>query len=293
MIYIVWGSTYLFIKMGVETMPPLYLVGGRFFLGGLGFLLFAFFTGALKSIPSRNEILSALFMGIFLCLLGNGCVSIGEKTVDSYLAALIVSSTPFVVAVFNWLFFREKLSLVRLLGMSCGIIGVAFILYNGNNLASSFTPGVIVVAVGLASWAFATSLGHRMKMHSNTLINSGMQMFFGGGIGLVVSLFIYPSVHSVIPAISVKSWIGLAYLTILGGMTFYCYAYLIKNEPSIRIVTYAIVNPPIAVVLGICLGRENPRPFLIPGLLLTLIGLTFILFGPKFIEDRKIFRKNK
>jgi drug/metabolite transporter (DMT)-like permease len=278
-IYIVWGSTYLFIKMGVETMPTFYLVGGRFFLGGVAFLLICLATGKLKTFPAKSELLSSLFLGVVLLLLGNGFVSLGERTVDSYLAALIVSSTPFAVAVFNGIFFRERPSFSQLAGMLFGVLGVGLILYNGTSINVSITSGTAIVTVGLIFWALATSLGHKMKVPANNLVSSGLQMFFAGSIGLVLSAIIYPPIPTLLPAIAVKSWIGLLYLALLGGVAFYCYSYLLKNEPSIRVVSYAIVNPPIAVLLGIFIGHEKPTQFLLLGLPLVLAGLVLMLYG--------------
>lgn len=283
-IYFVWGSTYLFIKMGVETMPPFYLVGFRFFLGGIAFLLLAIATGKLRTFPTRTEMISALFLGIFLLLLGNGLVSVAEQSVDSYLAALTIAATPFCVALLNWVIFREKLAAFRLIGMLCGLLGVGLILYNGKNIASSFTPGIAVVIAGLFCWAFATSVGHKMKVHANTLVNSGLQMTFGGGIALILSAFLYQPLFTVLPAVSVRSWIGCGYLTVLGGAAFWCYSYLIKHEPSIRIVSYAIINPLIAVLLGLLFAKEKATPLLWTGLPLVLTSLALMLYGGAIME---------
>jgi drug/metabolite transporter (DMT)-like permease len=280
-IYIVWGSTYFFIKMAVATMPPFYLVGLRFLLGGLAFLIISIASGKLKTFPMGSEILSALFLGSFLLLLGNGLVSVGEQTVNSYLAALVIASTPLAVAFFNGIFFKEKIPLTRGIGMLCGMAGVALILYNGNNIFKSLTPGVGLVLGGLCCWSFATSLGHTMKVHPNNLVNSGMQMFMAGLIGVTVSWIAYAPPQKIIPVISAASWIGLAYLTVLGALAFYCFSYLIGREPSIRIATYAIVNPLIAVILGIVVGGEKPAPFLALGFPLVLAGLALTLFVKK------------
>jgi drug/metabolite transporter (DMT)-like permease len=280
-IYVVWGSTYFFIKMAVATMPPFYLVGLRFILGGLAFLIISMASGKLKVFPRPNEILSALFLGSFLLLLGNGLVSVGEQSVDSYLAALVIASTPLVVAFFNGVFFREKIPFTRLIGMLCGIAGVALILYNGKNILNSITPGAGLVLGGLCCWSFATSIGHKMKVHPNNLVNSGLQMFMAGVIGLIISWVAYEPPQKVLPAISAASWIGLAYLTVFGAIAFYAFSYLIHKEPSIRIATYAIVNPLIAVVLGIVVGGEKPAPFLIMGFPLVLAGLALTLFVRK------------
>jgi drug/metabolite transporter (DMT)-like permease len=278
-IYIVWGSTYLFIKMGVETMPPFYLVGFRFFLAGIAFLMLAFATGKLCTFPSRTDLFSALLLGVFLLLLGNGLVSVAEKSVDSYLAALTIAATPFCVALFNWVLFREKLAGFRFFGMLCGLLGVALILYNGKNVLSSFTPGIITVVTGLLFWALATSIGHKVKVHPNTLVNSGLQMTFAGLIALILSGFLYKPLVAVLPGVSIRSWIGAGYLTVFGGAAFFCYSYLIKHEPSIRIVSYAIINPLIAVMLGLLFAKEKATPLLWVGFPLILASLGLMLYG--------------
>jgi drug/metabolite transporter (DMT)-like permease len=270
--------------MGVETMPPFYLVGFRFLFGGLGFLVVSIASGQLKNMPTIQEMLSALFLGSFLLLLGNGFVSLAEQSVDSYLAALFIASTPFCVALFNGIFFQEKLPIFRLFGMVFGIIGVGLILYYGSNILASFTPGVGLIFIGLLCWSLATSVGHKIKVHPNNLINSGMQMLFAGILGVVFSSFIYPPLPALLPTITVRSWIGLAYLTVLGAMAFYCYSYLIKKEPSIRVVSYSIINPVIAVALGIFIGNEKPAPLLLLGFPLVLAGLVLMMYGGRIFS---------
>lgn len=285
MIYIVWGSTYYFIKLAVETIPPFYVVGLRFLAGGLVFIIISIAMGKLRTMPTIHEMLSALFLGTCLLVLGNGLVSLAEKSVDSYLAALTVAATPFCVAFFNKIFFNEKLAISRLFGMLCGICGVGLILYNGHSLASSLSPGIGFVVAGLCFWSLATSLGHKMNVHKNTLVNSGLQMFFGGIVAIIASVFLYPTGTQVLTSASSISWIGVAYLTIFGGIAFYCYAYLIKHEPSIRIASYAIINPLIAVTLGLVIGHEKPTRFLVLGFPLVLAGLIFILYGSAIIRS--------
>lgn len=277
-IYIVWGSTYLGIKWAVETIPPFYVVGFRFLAGGIIFLAISLISGKIKSFPKRNEILSALFLGTFLILLGNGLITWAEKKVDSYLAALIVSSTPFCIAFFNWIFFREKLSRIRLTGMLMGVLGVGLILYNGNS-SFRFSFHLGLVFAGFAFWGFATSMGHKLQVHSNNLVNSGIQMLYAGIVALAISMFMYKPLPQIIPEISLISWLGFIYLTVLGAVGFYAYNYLLSNEPAIRISSYAIINPLIAVLLGIFLGKEEASPVLFIGMPVILSGLAFMMYG--------------
>jgi len=285
MIYLVWGSTYFFIKMAVETIPPFYVVGLRFTAGGIAFITGSIITGNLRKIPSAKELLSAFFLGICLLVLGNGLVSIAEKSVDSYLAALTIAATPFCVAFFNKILFGERISKERLTGMILGILGVGLILYNGHNSTASLSTGILLVIGGLVSWSLATSVGHRMPVHENTLVNSGFQMLFAGISGLLISVAIYPQSGRILLNASLISWIGVIYLAVFGGAAFYCYAYLIKHEPSIRVASYAIVNPPIAVILGLAIGHEKPAQFLGIGLPVILLGLVLMLYGQKLATN--------
>jgi drug/metabolite transporter (DMT)-like permease len=290
-VYVVWGSTYLAINWAVKTIPPYYLVGLRFLASGLAFLAIALAQGKLKPLPGLKEFLSAGFMGLFLLVLGNGLVSVGEMEVDSYLAAIIISATPLIVALFNRTFFREKLSWIRIVSMALGLAGVAVLLYEGGGSGLSIGKGIVFVVAGFLSWGFATSVGHKLPVHANNLVNSGLQMCIAGTIALVFSLFAYPPPAVVLPGISLKSWMALAYLASVGGVAFYAYSYLLKHEPSRRIVSYSIVNPLIAVLIGIALGGEKPVIFLIPGMIGILTALVLMLYGDAI--RAKFKRKSK
>ncbi|PKL19593.1 MAG: hypothetical protein CVV49_00720 [Spirochaetae bacterium HGW-Spirochaetae-5] len=263
-IYFVWGSTYLGIKWAVETIPPFYLVGFRFISGGIVFIIISIAAGKIKSFPKLKEITSALFLGVFLLLLGNGFISWAEEKVDSYLASLIVSSTPFCIAFFNWILFKEKLSPVR------------------STFNFSFHLGLILI--GFICWSFATSMGHKLPVHKNNLFNSGMQMLFVGVIALTLSYFVYKPLPVIIPEISLRSWGGLIYLSVFGAAGFYAYNYLLVNEPAIRISSYAIVNPLIAVLLGIFAGNEKPSMMLFIGMPVILGSLICMMYGETLIS---------
>jgi drug/metabolite transporter (DMT)-like permease len=286
-IYIVWGSTYFFIKMAVETIPPLYVIGFRWFIGGLFILGFALVTGRLKKWPSPWELGAAAFLGILLLIGGNGLITIAEQKVDSYLAALIIASTPIVVAFFDWLLFKKSLTVMNLVGILAGVCGVGLLLYNGKSFISSFSPELLLVISGLISWAFATSLGHKVRVFPDNLVNSGLQMLIVGLICLGALIFVTPSPSAIITHISGRSWLGFWYLTVLGSLAFVAYTYLIANEPAIRIASYAFVNPVIAIFLGLIIGNETPVPLLAYGFPLILLGLFLMIYGENFFAYAK------
>jgi drug/metabolite transporter (DMT)-like permease len=161
---------------------------------------------------------------------------------------------------------------------------VAVILYNGKNPFDFLTPEIGFVFGGFLSWGFATSMGHRLTAHKSNLVHSGLQMLLAGAAALAFSAFIYDPLPVLVTRVSPQSWIAAAYLTVFGGLGFYAYSYLISKEPSIRVVSYAIVNPGIAVLLGILLGNEKPVPFLLIGFPLILAGLVFMLYGQTLFD---------
>ena len=285
-LYIVWGSTYLAIRVAVATIPPFYLVAFRFLLSGGAFLLIALASGRLRRPPTRKELLSALFLGLFLLILGNGLVSVGERTVDSYIAAIIISSTPFCVAFFNRLLFGERLHPARLLGMFLGLAGVVAILWKGEGAGFSVGPGVLFVIAGFMAWGFATSAARKLPVHADSVVNSGIEMTMAGVIALAGSVVAYGPPGAALANATPVSWLALAYLAVFGGSAFYAYTYLLANEPSIRVVSYSIVNPLIAVLLGMAVLGEKPVPLLWLGAPAILAGLALMLYGEKLFGKR-------
>jgi len=286
-LYIVWGSTYLAIRVAVSTMPAFYLVGFRYAIAGIGFLILSAATGRLKRLPTRKEILAASFLGFFLLILGNGLVSLGEKTVDSYIAAIIISSTPFCVAFFNLLFFRERLHITRLAGIILGMVGVGLVLWKGENSGIQLSGGILFIMAGFLAWSFATSYAKKIPVHADSMVNTGIEMSLAGFFALLGSVLFYGNPKTALAATSLESWLAMAYLAIVGGGAFLAYNYLLANEPSIRIVSYAIVNPLIAVFLGMLILGEEPVPLLWFGVPVILLGLVLMLYGEKIFKPKK------
>ncbi len=282
-IYLVWGSTYFFIKWSVETIPPLYVLAVRWTIGGVLLLGFSIFRGTLRSLPPWRELAAAAVSGILLLLVGNGLITIAEREVDSYIAALLASSAPILVAVLDRLVIRKTLTPTRILGVVFGFAGVSLMLYNGGSLTASFSPAVLVCAAGVASWGLGTSLGHRFPVSKDNTVNSGIQMLLVGLVSLFGGLIFNAPARGFIAGISARSAIGVLYLGVVGSLAFSAYTYLISHEPAERIVSYALVNPLIALFLGLALDRETPTRFLFLGVPLILCGLAFTFYGERLM----------
>lgn len=283
-LYIVWGSTYFFIKMAVETIPPLYVISGRFVLGGPLLLLSCAVAGQMTRRPTWREMGASLLLGALLLIGGNGLVTLAEKQVDSYLVALIVATTPMVVAFYDRVLLRKRISAVRLGGITIGIAGVACLLYNGQSISTSFSPEILTAIGGVALWALATSLGHRIKSYPNAVVNSGIQMSLIGALCLIAISFFGPPLSEVAANASIQSVLALIFLATIGSVAFAAFNYLVAHEPAIRVVSYALVNPVIATLLGLIIGKESPVPLLALGLPLILIGVTMMLYGEAAIS---------
>jgi len=283
-IYLVWGSTYFFIRQSVATISPLWVMAIRWTIGGFLLLAMAVARGAFRKVPTLREVLSSIALGLLLILGGNGLITLAERTVDSYIASLLASSTPILVALFDAALLRKKLTLWRILGVVIGFVGVAVLLYNGHSILSSFTPAVLIGLGGVLSWALATSLGHRFPVSGDNTLNSGIQMLFVGVLSLVAGLILGPSPAQVLSSVSGASLFGVLYLGVVGSLAFAAYTYLVAVEPAERVVSYALVNPLIALVIGLGLGGETSTPYLAYGVVLAIIGLGFMLYGERLFQ---------
>jgi drug/metabolite transporter (DMT)-like permease len=280
-IYLVWGSTYFFIKESVTTIPPQWVMGVRWTIGGVLLLAVSLVRGGLRTAPRAREVLASIALGTLLILVGNGCITVAEQRIDSYIAALLTSSAPIVVAVFDRLLLRKALTPARLLGVVIGFGGVAVLLYNGNSIGTTLNASIIIGIVGAVTWGFATSLGHRFPVSGDVTVNSGIQMLFVGIVSLAGSFLFGPSPAAVLASASGRSLFGLAYLAVVGSLAFSAFTYLVNAEPAERVVSYALVNPLIALLIGLGLGGESPTPLLAFGVPLVLLGLAFMFYGER------------
>ena len=278
-IYIVWGSTYFFIKMALESFPPYPIVGLRFTLGGTLLLVLGLASAKARVRLSPAAVLSAMLLGTLLLLGANGLVTVAEQKVDSYIVALVMAVVPLAVATFDRFLFHKTITWIRFAGIMVGFCGVAFLLYDGHSLRGTLSSHTLMVLAAMLLWSFGTSLAHRLPLPADSRINAGIQMLFAGLVSLGIALISGHTPVTVFAGASLRSLLGLSYLTIIGSLAITAYAYLLVNEPSIRIVSYALVNPGIAVFLGFLFGNETATPYMLIGFPLILFGLAVMLYG--------------
>lgn len=248
-LYLVWGSTYLAMRIAAETLPPFLLASARFVIAGGVLFLFSLARG--EGLPDRSAWGRAALVGLFLLVGGNGAVTWAVQHVPSGVAALLVATTPLWLSLFA----RERLTARHVIGLALGMFGI-FLLVGPGALGEGRIDalGALALIGASISWSIG-SLIQRAAPSTSASASSGMQMLVGAVLLFCVSTALgerLDTAHA-----TPRSLGALAYLTIAGSLLgFTTYAWLMKREPAARVATYAYVNPVVAVLLGAWLGDE-------------------------------------
>jgi drug/metabolite transporter (DMT)-like permease len=257
-VYVVWGSTYLFIRIVVETLPPMFTGGVRFLLAGvlmLGIVVVRNGFDRLRSLDRRELLWSAL-VGCCLATGGNGLVMVAEQSIASGLAALIIAAVPLWVVLFRRLT-GERIAAVTLAGVACGFAGVAVLLLPGGEAHAEPLGFALVIGASL-SWATGSFVSQRVSLPSDPLLSTGLQMAAGGVLGLIIGTALGEPGRIHPDTVELKSVLALVYLVLIGSLVAYtAYAWLLQNAPISKVATYAFVNPMIAIFLGWLFLSEN------------------------------------
>lgn len=277
-VWVAWGSTYLAIRFAVETMPPFLMAAARFLIAGSVLFLFRRMSG--DPLPRRIEVRSAGIVGLFLLLGGNGAVVWAEQTIPSGLAALMVSASPL------WMLMLEALRpgigrppTRALLGVGLGFVGVILLLWPGESSGllnvNPWGAGALIFAT--LAWAFGSIYSRYAPLPSAPLIGSAVEMMIGGAALFTLGTITGELGRVELAAISLRSWLGLAYLIVFGSLIgFSAYTWLLQVAPTSLVSTYAYVNPLVALMIGALLGNEvlSPRTLLAAAVILGSVALT-------------------
>lgn len=264
-VYLVWGSTYLAIRVAVHPahgagLPPLLLAGGRFVVAGLLMLAFSIRRPAPDRRPDplgRRQWMSAAVIGLALLLGGNGLVSIAEQRIDSGVAAVVVATVPIWAALAGALTGQERVGLRHGVGLALGFVGVAALVV-GSGSGRTSVAGVLTVLGAALSWAAGSVWSRSATLVRRPLVMTGMEMLCGGIGCLVVGLAIGEGHGLHLAAVPARAWVAAVYLVVAGSMVAYtAYVWLLHNARLSLVTTYAYVNPLVAVVLGALVLHEQ------------------------------------
>jgi drug/metabolite transporter (DMT)-like permease len=273
-IYFVWGSTFLAIRVGVREVPPLLFAAMRFLVAGL--VLYGWMIAKGERSPTRRQWMSVVLLAFLIFVVDYGLLFWAEQRVPSGIAAVMMATIPVFIALSEILFLRTQRLTVRLaFALLIGIGGVAVLMSHALNLGDAplDRTGALALIIGSLSWSIASVLTRKLSLPSSKVMSSGAQML-AGGIMLTLAAAAFGEFHNFHPSsVSSGAWLSLIYLIIAGSIIgFTAYVWLIHHESPTKVGTYAYVNPVVAVVLGYFFGGE-------PLGLRTILGTLFVLIS--------------
>ena len=251
-IYIIWGTTYLAIRVAIDTMPPFLMAGARFVIAGLAVFLFLRLRG--QPMPRRLHWRSAFIVGGFLLVGGNGFVTWAEQEVPTGIAALVVATIPLWMTIFDWTLFKGPRPDRRVaFGVFLGLFGIALLI--GPRLfdeAAGISPlSWLIMILAPLLWSIGSLLSRSADLPKNTFMSTSTEMLAGGLLLLIIGVFTGETSQLATADISTQSLIAFIYLIIFGSIiAFTAYIWLLKHVQATRAGTYSYVNPIIAVFLG-------------------------------------------
>src|SRR5579862_8147485 len=277
-IYFVWGSTFLAIRVGVREVPPFLLAGMRFLIAGVVLFLWMRFKGT--PAPSFREWSSASLLAILIFVFDYGLLFWAEKRVPSGIAAVMMAMIPVFMALSEIVILRTQRLTARLaFALLVGIAGVAVLVSRSLSFGEApiETSGAIALLVASVSWSVASALTRKLPLPAAKTMSSGVQMM-AGGVFLTVTAAVLGEFRGFhIQSVSRGAWLSLAYLIVAGSIIgFTAYVWLIHHESPTKVGTYAYVNPVVAVLIGYFLGGEAIGPRTILGTVFVLVSVIVI-----------------
>ncbi len=262
-VYLVWGSTYLAIRVGVGHLPPLLFAGTRYVIAAA--LLYPIALRAAtrnrgsakdSAKPGARAWFAGAVIGILLLFAGNGGVTIGETTLPSGFAAVLVATVPLWMILFAWPVQHQRVTFRSAVALAVGLGGVIILL--GGGTASGRISGLIIVLGAAAAWGFGSVLSHRLAVPSHAMLAAAIEMLAGGVVLLAVAAGSGEFSRIQWSSVPATSWIALAYLIGPGSiLAFTAYGYALSRLPVTTVSTYAYVNPVVAVLAGIMFLGEQ------------------------------------
>jgi len=282
-IYIIWGSTYLGIRLAIASIPPFFMAGTRYLAAGGAMFLFALCRGA--KMPSLVEWRDALILGGCLLLVGNGGVTFAEQYVPSGTAALLVATVPVFLTVFAWLTkLGPRPSGAICIALLLGLLGVSILSRPGTQSGISsgnqfhWYVGIIALLAAAALWAGGSLYSRKAAHPSSPIVGVGIQMICGGGLLLLVSIATGEGSRVDLRRVTGESFLAWVYLVVVGAIiAFTAYIWLTRVMSPALLGTYAFVNPVVAVLLGWAIAGETLDSRTISGAAVIVVAVVIIV----------------
>jgi drug/metabolite transporter (DMT)-like permease len=281
-IYVVWGSTYLAIRVMVEDIPPLLGAGGRFVLAGAivyAWLVWQRPPAARATTPA--QLVGAAIVGVLLMFGGNGLVTVAEQEVPSGLAALLIATVPLWVILLRATYGREHVPASTLLSVAVGLAGVALLVLPGDRPEGAPLGWSLLVVAAAVLWASGSFAAPRVERPHDVLTATAWQMLIGGASMIVVGLAVGEAAELELADVSLDSWAAFTFLVFIGSIAaFTAYNWLLRHVAISTVATYAFVNPVIAVFLGWAILSEEITAFVVAGTAVIVASVAFVVLSP-------------
>jgi drug/metabolite transporter (DMT)-like permease len=288
-VYLVWGSTYFFIQKAVNGFPPFIMGAIRFIAAGIIMMFWCILNG--EKLFNKKNIIHAAIGGVLMLFVGNGAVIWVEQSLPSGMVAIIVSSAPIWFVLLDWPLWGENFkSKATIVGLISGFAGVILLfserlLDPGTATIPITMPIMIILLIGSISWVAGSLYSKYKSSGGSSAVNTTWQMF-AAGLAFIPGSMIrgeWQQIHWA--TVSNEAWFALIYLITMGSIAgFSAYVWLLRVRPATQVSTYGYVNPVVAVILGVFIGKEVISH-------IQIIGLTIILGSVLLINLHK-YRKS-
>ena len=280
-LYIIWGSTYFAIAIGVASWPPLMMAGVRFFSAGIVLMLWLLWTR--HKLPPRRQLLNAALLGVLLLAMGNGAVTVAEhQHVPSGIAAVMVATVPLFALCFSRLFGIPTRK-IEWLGIAIGLGGI--ILLNSGGSLSGNPWAALLILIGSMSWAFGSVYGSRIELPTGMM--AGAIEMLTAGVVLLVASQIAGETLTTLPTL--PGFLAVGYLSVFGSIiAINAYMYLIRNVTPAIATSYAYVNPVVAVLLGTTFAGEMLSGVEWLALAIIIFAVVLVTLGKYLLAPRVV-----
>ncbi len=285
-VYFFWGATFLAIRYGVESIPPLLMQGTRHLVAGTALYAIARARGA--EAPTKRHWLGAAMVGGLLLLGGNGILAFAERVLPSGVSALLVATVSLWIAIIEWLRpggVRPTLRVAA--GLALGFFGVALLvsprtLFGHASGDSIRIAPALALIVGSMLWASGSMLSRHVSLPRSALLAAAMYALTGGTLLWIVGLGLGEGAALDIHAITLRSWLSILYLAVFGSfLGLSAYAFLLHNVAPSRVATYAYVNPIVAVFLGWAVAGERITTQILVAAAVIIVSVVLVITAPR------------
>lgn len=280
-IYFVWGSTFLAIRIGVREVPPFLLAGMRFVVAGV--VLYGWMRAKGAPAPNRREWGSATFLAVLIFVFDYGLLFWAEKRVPSGVAAVMMATIPGFMALGEIVILRTQRMTLRLaIALTLGLAGVAVLVGRSSGIGGApiDRAGACALVFSAISWSVASALSRKLRLPDSKAMSSGAQMLAGGVLLTLTAALLGEFRGFRWQAVSREAWLALAYLIVAGSIAgFTAYVWLIHHESPTKVGTYAYVNPVVGVLIGYFFGGEALGIRTLLGTACVLVGVVVITTG--------------